>query len=286
MDIASRASEVINEAGDFVEQIKGYLPKLLDFGINVIIAVVIFIIGRYVIKIILKLCNKFFERAKVEITVRKFLDSLIKVVLYILLIILLCAQVGIQTTSFIAVLGSAGLAIGLALQGSLANFAGGVLILVLKPFKVGDYIVNSTSGQEGTVKRIDLFYTSIVSPTNTLIFIPNGALANSSIDNTSVFDKRRVDTRISINSTEDITKTREILKNLLDQYEKILKDEEIDIFISSITQNQVTIEFRAWVNASDFWEVKCYLIEKAKLALEINNIKLAQNQVEVKVKNE
>ena len=173
-EVSKNLNEAVESANRFIETMEGYIPKLIAFGINVLIAILIFVVGKFIIKFILKIFNRFMDRAGVEISVKKFLDSLLKAALYVILIVIICGQVGIQTTSFVALLTSVGVTIGLALQGSFSNFAGGVLILLLKPFKVGDYIVDGSSGKEGTVQRIDLFYTIIITVDNKQITIPNG----------------------------------------------------------------------------------------------------------------
>ncbi|SHI55502.1 mechanosensitive ion channel family protein [Parasporobacterium paucivorans] len=267
-----------------INQIESYLPKLLDFGINVLVAVIIFIIGTQVIKLIVKMTRKIFERSKMEVTVGKFLISLIKAVLYVVLIIAVCGQVGIQTASFIAVIGSAGLAIGLALQGSLSNFAGGVLILILKPFKVGDYI-RRDGGEEGSVSTIDLFYTHLVTPDNRMVVVPNGLLANSSITNTTAFNQRRLDIVIGISYTSDIAKAKEIIGNLMETVDEGI-DMPSEVFVKELEPSRVVIEFRKWVSTQNYWNVKPYLTEKVKEVLEGNGIELSSETVEVHIKKD
>ncbi len=196
--LGDAANKTIKEAGKFFETVEGYLPKVLEFGIKIVLAIVILIAGKVIIGFIMKFLNKVFEKGRMEISVKKFLLSLARALLYFVLIIIICNQVGIDTTSFIALLGTAGLALGLALQGSLSNFAGGVLILLLRPFSVGDYIIDAGSGKEGTVEKIDLFYTYLYTPDNRSVIIPNGNLTNSTITNVSSQDKRRVDIEAGI----------------------------------------------------------------------------------------
>lgn len=278
-------NELINNAEDIIDNLGDIPSKLYGFAFDLVIAIIILIIGRYVIKLLVKLINKIFIRANIEVSVQKFLKSLINVVLYIILIIIVCAQVGIETTSFIAVLGSIGLAIGLALQGSLSNFAGGVLILMLKPFKVGDYIKNSSSGEEGTVNKIDLFYTNLITVDNLLIVVPNGTLANNIIVNSSAFDKRRMDIKFKVSYSSEIDKVKEIVLNMLRQNEKVLKDEEIIVFVKDFEDSQITMEFRAWFLSVDFWDVKFAILGELKKLLDDNNIDITFNQLEVHIKN-
>lgn len=284
--IPTSAAQTLEEANDLIDQIEGYLPKLMDFAVNVLIAVLIFIIGSIVIKIILKIVNKFLDRTKVDVSVQHFLDNIIKMVLYVILIIVICSRVGIDTASFLAVIGSVGLAIGLALQGSLSNFAGGVLILILKPFKIGDYIKNSNSGEEGTVQKIDLFYTTLVTADNILIIVPNGTLANNIIVNSSATEKRRLDTSFGISYSSDIAKTKEVLQNMILQNEKVMKEEEVLIFVKELSREQITMEFRVWVKAEDYFNEKIAMMERVKTVLDTNQIALSSNQIEVTLKNE
>lgn len=283
LDVASGADEVIKETSKLIETIEGFLPKVFDFAVNVIIALILLFVGRIVIKYIIKFMDKFLKRANVEISVQKFLDSLIKVILYIVLIVIICGQVGIETTSFIAVLGSAGLALGLALQGSLSNFAGGVLILVLKPFKVGDYILDGSSGKEGTVKKIDLFYTYLDTSDNKKLIIPNGNLANTHIVNTSSNEKRRVDFELGISYEADIDKAKAVILQTAKSEEFVLKNEEIFVFIKELAASQVTVGVRVWSLNSNYWTVYFNLNEAFKKSLDEAGIEIPYNQLSVHI---
>ena len=279
----SAATSTNEEVTNIVNSMKGYLPKIIDFGVNVLLALLILFVGKFIIKWLLKICNKFFEKAKVEISIQRFLNSLIKVALYVLLIIIICDRVGINTASFIAVLGTLGLTVGLALQGSLSNFAGGVLILVLKPFKVGDYIVDNGTGCEGKVDRIDLFYTKIITVDNRAIFIPNGTLSNSAITNNTEFDIRRVDIEFGIAYASDIDKAKEIIFNIAKADEKALEEKEISVFVSRLDPSQVTITLRVWCNTDYYWDVKARVTEAVKKELDANNIEIPFNQLQVHI---
>lgn len=267
-------SGIIKNTDKLINKLESYLPMILDFFVNVLIGIVILIAGRFLIKYLIKAINKFFTKARMEVSIQKFLISLIRALLYILLIIIVCNQIGINTTSFIAVLGSAGLAIGLAMQGSLSNFAGGILILILKPFKVNDYIIDNSSGKEGTVKKIDLFYTSLITPDNKSITIPNGTLANSAVTNVTAYDKRRLDLNISINYDADIKLVKSILTNVIEENVLILKEEKSSVFISSLGENQIIMGIRVWVNTSDYWDLNYELNEKIKEEFEKLNIQI------------
>lgn len=277
--------ETIKKASALVEQLKNLVPSLIKFGINVIIALIIFWIGKVLINIVLKICKRFFERTKMEVSVSKFLNSLIKVGLYIVLISVLLETVGIKTTSFVAVLGTASLAIGLSIQGSLSNFAGGVLILILKPFAVGDYIIESGSGKEGTVYKIDLFYTTLITPDNKKTVIPNGNLSNTSLTNVTAFDTRRVDFEIGISYDSDIKKAKEILEEIAKKNDLVIKDKEIFSYVANLEASQITLGLRVWAKTSDYWTVKFDLTEAIKNELDANNIEIPFNQLVVHVED-
>lgn len=275
--------KIVKTTDKMKESIEGYLPKIVDFGIRILIAIVILILGRILIRFLMKLLSNVFDKTKIEISVRKFLISICRVISYLILIIILCSQIGIDTTSFIAVLSSAGLAIGLAMQGSLSNFAGGVLILINKPFLVGDYIIDEGTGKEGTVKKIDLFYTSLITGDNKSVIIPNGILTNSAITNVTSQDKRRIDIEIGVSYNSNTSEVKKILEKLVNEEEKVLKNEEIFVYIKELTPNQVTVGIRAWVKTGDYWVTYCTLTEKVKLCLDENGIEIPFNQLKVHI---
>ena len=198
-----------------------------------------------------------------------------------ILSITICGQLGIETTSFIAVIGSAGLALGLAFQGSLSNFAGGVLILLMKPFKVGDYISESGSGMEGTVQQIDICYTTLVTPDNKKVVIPNGTLSNSSLTNASAFEKRRVDIEAGISYSADISEAKAEMENLAKNHALVLKEEEIFSFVSNLDSSQVTLGLRVWCLTSDYWSVKFDLTEGIKKTFDEKGIEIPFDQLVV-----
>lgn len=283
-EISDNLNQAVENANKFVETLESYIPKIIGFGINLIIAVLIFAIGKIIINLLMKVINKFLQKSNIEISVQKFLDSLIKALLYFVLLIIICNQIGIQTTSFIALLSTAGLTIGLALQGSFSNFAGGILILLLKPFKVGDYIVDGSSGKEGTVQKIDLFYTMLVTVDNKLITIPNGNLSNTHITNASAFDTRRVDLTIGINYDNDTGKAKEILRRLGENDPARLKEKPVDVYIKDLAASEVTLELRVWVNTGDYWDAYFRLKENMKKKLDDAGIEIPYQQLDVHIK--
>lgn len=285
-DMIQDPAKTVEKANEFIQNLKNFIPGLISFGINVIIALIIFAVGKFIIKFILKICKRFFERAKIEISVSKFLLSLISAVCYLILLIIVLDTVGIKTTSFIAVLGTAGLAVGLSIQGSLSNFAGGVLILLLKPFKVGDYILESSSGKEGTVSKIDIFYTTLVTVDNKKIVIPNGNLSNSSLINISAYDTRRLDIFVGISYSSDIKKAKQILEDIAKNNSLVLKDKEIFTFVSELDSSQITMGLRVWTLNSDYWNAKFELNEQIKIEFDNNAIEIPFNQLVVHMDND
>lgn len=283
LDNAIEADEVIKEANKLIETINGFLPKVLQFAINVLVALAILFVGRLIIKYLLKFADKFMKKANVEISVAKFLNSFFKATLYIVLVVIICGQVGIETTSIVAVISSAGLALGLAIQGSLSNLAGGVLILALKPFKVGDYIYDGSCGNEGTVNKIDLFYTYLNTIDNKKLVIPNGSLANTYIINASANEKRRVDFQLGISYTSNIDQARKVILETVDKEKLVLKQEEIFVFIQELAASQVTVGVRVWTLNANYWTVYFNLNEAFKKAFDQAGIEIPFNQLSVHI---
>lgn len=266
-----------------VEQANEYAEMLMEmavaYGPRLALAIVTLFIGLWIIGAICRGVNAGFERSGMEVTLRSFLNSMISIGLKVLLLISVASMVGIETTSFIAVLGAAGLAVGLALQGSLANFAGGVLILIFRPYKVGDFI--DAAGVSGSVKRIEIFSTILTTPDNKTIIVPNGAVSNGAITNFSTQDTRRVDIVFGIGYDDDLKKGKQILTDLINADDRILKDPEPQIVISNLGDSAVDITTRSWVNAADYWGVYFDLLENGKLALDENGISIPYPQTDV-----
>lgn len=273
------------ELGLLEQYIEDSLPKLLDFAIDVILAVVVFAIGSRVIKWLVKIVKNSMIRANIEQGVLTFISSLIRYVLYFVLILIILSQFGVTASSVIAVLGSAGLTIGLALQGSLSNFAGGVLILLLKPFVVGDYIIENADKQEGTVAEITIFYTKLLTVDNKAIMIPNGTLSNSSIVNVTAMKKRRLDMLFGVAYDSDIKKVKEILERVAIGDEAIIKDEPTNVFVSELKDSYVEVGARGWVKKEDYWDAKWRITENVKLEFDKEGISIPFPQVEVTMKS-
>lgn len=254
---------------EYLEQIKGLI---LVYGGRVVLAILVLIIGLWIIKRIVKIVSKTMHKRDVDESLRPFLTSIIGALLKVMLVISVAGMVGVQVTSFIAVLGAAGLAVGLALQGSLSNFAGGVLILLLKPFKVGDFI--DTGTHSGTVREIQIFYTYITTTQNQEIIIPNGDLSNNAIKNFSFHDTRRLDVTFSISYNDDIDLAKRTLENIIKQDPRFLTDPSHDIFVDKLADNSVNIHVRAWLKSSDFWNVSNNISEVVKKAFDAQNISI------------
>lgn len=258
-----------------------YLPVIGSALLKILFAFLIWFIGKRLIGWIMKLIEKAMTKRGTEITVARFLKSLIKWCLYILLLFMLVDFLGFPTASLIAALGSAGLAVGLALQGSLANFAGGVLILLLHPFRVGDYVIEKATNNEGTVQKIDIFYTTLLTYDNQMIVIPNGTMANTSIVNVTSEPYRRVDVKVGITYSSNLAKAKEVLLRTLNEYELAQKDRDITVVVSELQSSSVELTCRCWVKTEQYWDALFYLTEAVKLTLDRNEIEIAFNQLDV-----
>ncbi|MBN2012284.1 mechanosensitive ion channel [candidate division KSB1 bacterium] len=253
-----------------------YVPKLL-------LAIVSLFIGLWIIKIFTKALRKSMVRGKIDISLHHFLTSMVNILLKVLVFVSVASMIGIQMTSFVAILGAAGLAVGLALQGGLANFAGGVIILINKPYKVGDYI--STQGYSGTVKAIQVFHTVLTTPDNKTIIIPNGELSNSSMTNYSTEPTRRVDMTFGIGYSDDIQKAKEILKRLVEDESRVLKEPAYQIVLAELGESSVNFAVRVWSKKEDYWGIFFDMQEKVKQEFDKNNISIPFPQRDIHVYN-
>ena len=258
---------------------KEFSAKLIDFLPNFLAAIFLLVFGLWFIKILTGYIRKLIHRKGYDKTIENFVISLVGIGLKILLVILVITQLGFETTSLVAVIGAAGLAIGLALQGSLSNFAGGVLILILKPFKVGDWI--EAKGVSGSVKETSLFYTKLVTFGNQLAIIPNGQLTNDNIVNYTVEGKRRDNIIIGISYESNIKVAKEILLNLMMEQEGILKDPEPVVMVAELADSSVNLTMRFFALNDNFWNCHWYTIEEAKFRLEAAGITIPFPQRDV-----
>jgi len=258
--------------------------KAFLLGVRILFAAIAFIIGMQVIKLLRKIVTKSMTRANADKGAVQFVDAFIKAALYILLAFMIAASFGVDAASIVAILASAGVAIGLALQGSLSNLAGGVLLLLLKPFKVGDYIV-SESGHEGTVTELQLFYTKLITPDNRAIVLPNGTLSNGSLVNASAAEERRMDILVRISYQTDLKSAKAALQKIMEDDEAVRKDKEIQVFVNELGDYAVQMGVRCWFDKGDFWQGKCRILEKIKYTFDEAGIEIPAQQMDVYVKS-
>ena len=251
-----------------------YAPKLL-------LIIVVWIVGSIVIKNLLKLIKKGMDKSNVDESLSKFLMSIIGIVFKVMLLITIVTMVGVKMMSFTAILGAMAFAVGMSLQGSLGNFAGGVLIILFKPYKIGDFI--SAQGHMGTVNSIQIFNTVLKTPDNKTIIIPNGPLSNGSITNFSTEATRRVDWSFGIGYDDDIKKAQKVLLDLVNKHDKILKDPAPFVRVGELGDSSVNFTVRAWVNAADYWDVHFDMIGSVKAEFDANKISIPYPQMDVHV---
>ena len=271
-------------SGVLTDWLKKFLSGSLDFFWSVVIALIVWFVGAKVIRFLRKVVRTALEKREVDKGVRQFTDGVLNVACYVVLILIILNLFGIQTSSVAAAVASLGLTAGLALQGSLSNFAGGVLILVLKPFKVGDYIIEDTHKNEGTVAEISIFYTRLRTIDNKIVVVPNGTLANSSLTNVTTSDRRQIDLTFGISYEDDLKKAKEILYNIAETTEKRVKGTDIQVFVRELAESSVNLGFRIWVPMDDYWSVLWEINERVKLTFDKEGITIPYNQLDVTLK--
>ena len=267
----------------YVEEL---FPKFLDLGLSVIGAVLIYLIGGKIVKLIRKLLRRSMNRHHVDDGVIQFLDAVVKMAGYFILILLILGLFGFTTASVVAVLGSAGLTLGLALQGSLANFAGGVLILILKPFVVGDEIIEDSHKNRGFVEEISVFYTTIRNDDGMEIVIPNGTLANNSIVNLSKSGKRRVDITVPVSYESDLSQVKTALEAIIAAEPRRLQSECNNVVVGELAESSMNLRMRIWVAPADYWAVRFDTIERVKALMDEKKIDIPFNQLDVHICDE
>lgn len=277
-EVTAEATEEVNR---FIEFFHDNIPNLISFGVKVVLALIFFFIGSKVIKWIRKVIRKSFERSNVDAGVKQFVDSMIKFSLYVILIFMIATNFGVESSSVAALIASAGVAIGLAVQGSLSNFAGGILILVLKPFTVGDYIIVTQENIEGTVKEIQIFYTKLTTIDNKTIVIPNGILTNNSLTNATAKDERRLDLKVDISYDADLKKAKAMIMDVLNNDPAVLREDEIVVFVDELGESSVVLGARAWTKSADFWQAKWRILENIKEKMDENQIEIPYRQLTV-----
>lgn len=263
------------------EQLKRAGQWLMSKAGMVLLALVCLFIGLRLVKWIMKVVRKSFSKSKLDPTVASFLGSIINILLYVLVFITVISIMGIQVTSFVTLLGTAGVAIGLAVQGSLSNFAGGVLILILKPFVIGDYIKEDTHGNEGTVISIDIFYTRIRTYDGKVVVIPNGTLSNTSLTNLTKQEKRRIDLVVPVEYEADLRQVKTVLQNVVKEEPMVLQEEPVDIALDEFGDSALSVIVHVWVPTEAYWKTKWDLMEHIKLEFDKEKICIPFNQLDV-----
>ncbi|MAF15130.1 MAG: mechanosensitive ion channel protein [Marinomonas sp.] len=269
----------MDELTNLLDEGSQWLPWLTEKGVSIIVGILIFFIGKMIAHRISGWIEQRLLKSKVDKAVAGFASSILYALMFAGIVLMALGQIGVETTSFIAILGAAGLAVGLALQGSLSNFASGVLIILLRPFKTGDFV--EVGGQMGTVDRIELFHTYLKTLDNRSVILPNSSVMDDTIINFSAHSTRRLDLTIGISYDADIRQARDLMKGILDSDERVLKDPAYAIFVSELADSSVNFSVRAWVNSSDLLQFKSDLLEKVKYTFDENGVGIPYPQMDV-----
>ena len=264
----------------FLTTIYEYMAK---YWLQVVGAIIIFVVGRWLAKMLSNLVAKAMTKAKVDPTLTSFVKHLCHIALLVFVVIAALQKLGVPMTNFVVVIGAAGLAIGFALQGSLSNFAAGIMLIIFKPFKVGEFI--EAGGKMGTVKEIQIFKTVLNSPDNVRVIIPNGQVTGTDIKNFTVNGTRRIDLVVGVSYEDDLKKTHQVIEKVIKGESRILPEPAYTIAVSELADSSVNFVVRPWVNAADYWSVRFDLIEKIKLALDKNDITIPFPQHDIHIKD-
>lgn len=281
----AQLAEVVSKIAhtDYQQLVNDMISQALWIGLKILLAIAIYIVGKWIANWILRLLNRAFERRNVDASLRNFLRSMIKVVMMILVILAAIQTLGINTTSFLAIFASAGLAVGMALSGTLQNFAGGVILLLLRPYRIGDYI--TAQGQSGTVKNIGLFSTQLSTPDNRIIYVPNSAISTSIVDNYSQPTTRRVDWNISISYGDDVDVARKAILAMLSADKRVLTEPaEPMVVVAELANSAVILKARAWCANDDYWGLFWDINEKMYKQLPAEGIHFPFPQMDVHIK--
>lgn len=264
-----------------IKMAEDFAPTAIDFGISLIVAILIFLVGKWLAGKISGLIGMGMQKKGVDPTVTQFISNLVRALLMAMVIVVVLSQLGVETASLIAVLGAAGLAVGLALQGSLSNFASGVLLIVLRPCRVGDFV--EAGGCSGSVSKIDILATTMVTPDNKVITVPNSAVMGGPIVNYSAMDTRRVDLTLGVSYDADLAQTKRIVSELLEADTRILKEPGVTVEVVELADSSVNFVVRPWVKKEDYWGVYFDLQREMKLAMDKNNISIPFPQMDLHV---
>ena len=268
---------------DYQQLVNDLLSQAMWIGLKILLALAIFFVGKWITNWIIRILNRAFERKNVDLSLRNFLRSMIKVVMMILVILAAIQTLGINTTSFLAIFASAGLAVGMALSGTLQNFAGGVILLLLRPYRVGDYI--TAQGQSGTVKNIGLFSTQLSTPDNRIIYVPNSSISTSIVDNYSQPTTRRIDWNVSIAYGDDVDTAREAILAMLNADKRVLHEPaEPMVVVAELANSAVILKVRAWSANDDYWTLFWDINEKIYKELPAKGIHFPYPKLDVNIK--
>lgn len=283
MSMTAAAVEIEGQIG-VMEQYLNEVPEfLLSLIVRVVMALVFFAIGTRVIAFVRKLIRKALTRSNASKEAEQFLDSALRALLYVILIFMILQLFGVQAASIATVIGSVGVTVGLAIQGSLTNCIGGIMILTLKPFKVGDYIIEDTYKNEGVVREITIFYTKLFTFDNKMILVPNGTLANSSLTNVTEEPERRIDLSVGVSLDTDVRRVRAIVERLAAEHPLVSDEREVSVYIDQIGECRIVLGIRFWAKKENFWTARCEMFENIKYAFDEEGIKIPYNQLDVHI---
>lgn len=268
-----------------MDSLTAYIKTIgMTYGLNIIYALLIFIIGRRIARFLSRLAVKALEKTSADLTLKKFMSGLIYYILLAAVVIAAMNKLGIQTTSIVAVLATAGLAVGLALKDSLSNFAAGVMIIIFKPFVIGNYV--ECAGTAGSIDEIGIFTVKLKTPDSKFVIVPNSSVINGTITNYSASPTRRVDIPVGVSYDADIRKVKEVLKGIIDSTETVLRDPEPVVVMTSLGDSSVNFAIRAWANTADYWPTYNSMLEQVKLRLDEEGIGIPYPQMDVHIKKE
>lgn len=280
------AEELVEDIqkGVIQQQLEGMIPKFWSFGWSVVLSIIVFIIGTQIIKGIIRVFHRAMSLKDVDPGVETFLESVLKWIFYIILITIILGLFGVTTTSISAGVAGLGVTIGLALQGALSNFAGGILILLMHPFKVGDYIKEHATGQEGVVEKINIIYTTLKMTDGRLVQIPNGTLSATSLTNNTALTRRMFNETVGISYDADIKKAKKIMLEIAEKQDHLITSEPVKVFVSELADSAVMVGLRFWVETEYYWQTKWDVLEEIKTRFDEEGVEICFNQLDVHIK--